>query len=133
MTSTQPKPSSSRLIFAGLALLAVVVVVIVLMPRRSAANDPANAQARHDMVSDLRGLALLEATSRRLVGRYTDDPRQAGHLSTVGVNPPTVALVDSGWTAVITHQQATGFRCAIGVYAKNPLSRWARSGEIVCR
>ena len=80
-----------------------------------------------------RGLAQIEANSRRFAGRYTSDPREAGHLSSVGVNAPIVTLVDTGWTAVVTHQGADGFACAIGVHAKNPLSGRAKSGEIVCK
>ena len=133
MDGVPSSPSSRRLLVAGLALLAVVVVAVVLMPRRSPADDPANAMARREMISDLRGLAQIEANSRRFAGRYTSDPREAGHLSSVGVNAPIVTLVDTGWTAVVTHQGADGFACAIGVHAKNPLSGRAKSGEIVCK
>jgi hypothetical protein len=133
MESRASRFSTPRLIVIGLALAAVVIAAILLIPRRTAADDPRYAQARRDMVSDLRGLAMMEASLHRVTGKYTDDPTQAGQISTVGVNPPTVALADSGWAAVITHQRATGFRCGIGVYTKNPLSRWAKSGEIVCK
>lgn len=133
MEPISPKSSSTRLLIAGLAFVAVVVMAVVLIPRRSPADDPANAMARREMVSDLRGLAQIEANSRRFAGRYTSDPRGAGHLSSVGVNAPVVTLVDTGWTAVVTHQQVSGLECAIGVHAKNPLSRQAKSGEIVCK
>jgi len=133
MENASPRASSTRLLIAGLALVAVVAVVVLLLPRRSPADDPANAMARREMVSDLRGLAQIEANSRRFAGRYTSDPHGAGHLSSVGVNAPIVTLVDTGWTAVVSHQRVPGFECAIGVHAKNPLSRRAKSGEIVCK
>jgi hypothetical protein len=55
-----------------------------------------------------------------------------GHLSSPGVRVPVVTLADTGWTAIVTHKQIEGIRCGIGVYARNPLRRFARSGEIVC-
>jgi hypothetical protein len=134
MESVSSKSSSTRLLMiAGVALVAVLAVAVLLIPRRSPADDPANALARKEMISDLRALEQIETNSLRFAGRYTSDPREAGHLSSVGVNPPVVTLVDSGWTAVVSPQRASGFQCAIGVNAKNPLSRQAKSGEIVCR
>lgn len=128
------KPSAARLLFIGLALVAVIgIAAALIVPRAMRPSGPEADLARQVMRSDLRGLATLEHTTRRLLGRYTSDPANAGHLSSVGVNTPIVTLVDSGYTAVVTHREIPRVTCAMGVYARNPLSRWARSGEIVCR
>ena len=128
------KTSPVRLIVISLALLALIVIpAFVLIPRAMRVTGPEADEARRIMTSDLRGLAVLEVSTRRFLGRFTSNPAGAGHLSSVGVNTPVVTIVDSGYTAVVTHRRVPGVTCAIAVYARNPLSRWARSGEIVCK
>ncbi|HET9423916.1 MAG TPA: hypothetical protein VFO55_00985 [Gemmatimonadaceae bacterium] len=128
------RSSFARPVLIGLVLVGVIAVVAMLSMRRSSGSGDSFIQrAERDMISDLRGLAAMEASTRRVAGTFVVEPDRAGHLSTLGVNPPVITLVDTGYTAVVTHKGVPELRCAIGVYAKNPLSRWAKSGEIVCR
>jgi hypothetical protein len=84
------------------------------------------------MRSDLVGLIHTEQATLRMRGRYVADPEEAGHISSPGVTTPVIILSDTGWSATVQYKTIPGIRCGIGVYMRNPLSRLAKSGEIVC-
>jgi type II secretory pathway pseudopilin PulG len=123
--------SSKKSITIGVVAIIVIAICAYLFAPRPV--DEVTAQIHRAMRSDLRGLASAQATSRRLIGRYASDPEQAGHLSSFGLNRPVITLADTGWSAIVTHKEIPNVRCAVGVHAKNPLSRFARTGEIVCK
>jgi hypothetical protein len=84
------------------------------------------------MSSDLHGLIMAEQATKQLRGRYVSDPAEAGHLSSPGVTPPVITLSDTGWSAIVESKTISGLRCAVGVYNRNPIKRFAKSGEVVC-
>ena len=127
-------PTSRKLIVASAVLALVIVISAILLAtrRKKPPADRETSVALMVMRSDLQGLLLAEATTHRLRGRFLNDPEAAGHLSSPGVNPPAITIVDTGFTATVTYKSIPGLRCAVGVFARNPLDRFAKSGEIVC-
>jgi hypothetical protein len=115
-----------------LAVIIAVPLIVLSTRRRTPPADRVTSIAYTVMQSDLRGLLNGQATARRLLGQFVSDPEAAGHLSSPGVNRPVITLVDSGFTAIVTHRNIPEIRCAVAIYARNPLRRFAKSGEIVC-
>jgi hypothetical protein len=125
--------SSRKLIVFGLVLAVIVAIPAFFLARRK--NPPTDRVTRIAlgiMRSDLEGLMRAEVTTRQIRGRFVADAADAGQLSSPGVSPPVIVLVDTGFTAVVTYKTIPGIRCAVGVYARNPIDRFAKSGEIVC-
>ena len=125
MQEGRKKLSSGRLVLIGAGLVVVIVAVILFMPRR---RDPMTESALRSMRSDLQGLVAAEEMTRRIAGRYVDSPEGAGHLSSVGMNPPVITLKDDGWSATITAKNFPELQCAVAVRTRNPLSRFADNG-----
>jgi len=128
-------PAKSTRIIAILILLAVIIaipVVVLTIRRQPAPTDPVTRMAYTSMRSDLVGLINAEQATLRIRGRFLADPEAAGHISSPGVTTPVIILSDTGWSATVGYKTIPGIRCGIGVYMRNPLSRLAKSGEIVC-
>lgn len=127
--------SKSKIAVAVIILIAIVIAVPFILRARSSKlpDDPVTRMAISTMKSDLRGLVLAEETTRRIRGRYVPDPESAGHMSSVGVTTPVVILSDTGWHATVQHKTIPGIQCAVAVYNRNPLDRFAKTGEVVCR
>jgi hypothetical protein len=125
---------SSRKVLAIIVVLAVVIAVpILLLSRRSKLpDDKVTRLAIAAMSSDLRGLVMAEETTKRLSGHYDANPTTAGHLSSPGVTPPVIVVADTGWSATVGFKTIPELRCAVAVYKRNPLKRFAKSGEVVC-
>jgi hypothetical protein len=125
--------SQSKIIGAVVAFAAIVAIPVILLQRRAPLpDDKVSRLALAAMTSDLRGLMLAQETTKRIRGRYVVDPEMAGHISSLGVTKPVISLSDSGWAATVSHQTIPELRCAVAVYNRNPLKRFAKSGEIVC-
>jgi hypothetical protein len=127
--------SSSKKVAIIIVVIAVIIAVplIVLASRRTTRSaDPASQIAFNAMTSDLHGLAMAQVFAKRQHGRYLADPEQLGVLQSPGVTVPTITLADTGWAATVGSKTIPGIRCAIGVYTKNPIKRFAKSGEVVC-
>ena len=126
--------SSSKKLITIIVVLAVVVAIpVIFLSRRS--RQPADQVTRvalASMSSDLRGLIMAEETTRRMRGRYVSNAEEAGHISSPGVTAPVIVLSDSGWSATVGFKTIPEIRCAVAVYNRNPLKRFAKSGEIVC-
>ena len=121
-----------RNLLIGAVVIAAIVAVPIMVLQRRQPVDETTAFAHKIMSSDLRGLVLAEATTRQLRGRYSNDPEEAGHISSPNVSLPVITLSDTGWSAIVTHKAIPGLRCGVGVYLPNPIRRSAKSGEIVC-
>src|SRR3954470_335565 len=126
--------SSSKKLIATLLVLAVVIAIpaILLTRRPKQSSDKVTRLAFMAMTSDLRGLIMAEEATRRLRGRYVPSAEDAGQISSPGVTPPVIALSDTGWSATVQYKTIPGIRCAVGVFNRNPINRFAKSGEIVC-
>lgn len=125
--------SKSKFITVVVVLAIIVAIPVLLLQRRpKVPDDKVTRLAIAAMMSDLRGLVLAEQTTRRMEGRYTVDAALAGHLSSPGVTIPVITLADSGWSAIVRHKTVPDIQCAVAVYNRNPLKRFAKSGEIVC-
>ena len=125
--------SSKRLTAAAIffaVLMAIPIFLIVRHPKPPA--DKATRMAIMAMTSDLQGLIMAEEATRRIRGRYVTGQEDAGHLSSIGVTPPVIVLSDTGWSATVQYKTIPGIRCAVGVFNRNPIKRFAKSGEIVC-
>ena len=132
MQSIQPKSRKLIVFSVSLAVIIAVASIFFATRRKPLPADRTTTVAINVMKSDLQGLVMAELATRRLRGRFVVDPEEAGHISSPGVSPPTVAVVDTGFTAVVTHKFIPGIRCAVGVFARNPIKRFAQTGEIVC-
>jgi hypothetical protein len=131
MQEGRKKFSTGRLALIGVGLVAVVIAVVVLMPRR---RDASTEQALRYMRSDLQGLVKAEEMTKRMAGRYAETAEGAGHMSSLGINPPEITLnKDEGWSAIVKAKNFPEVQCAVAVNARNPLSRFADDGEIVCK
>ena len=128
------QPTSRKLIIVSLVLMVIIASAAILFAtrRKKPPSDRVSAVALSVMRSDLQGLILAEVTTKRLRGRFLIDPQEAGHMSSPGVSPPTIRLVDTGFTATVTYKTIPGLRCGVGLFARNPIDRFAKSGEIVC-
>ena len=126
--------SSNKLIAIGLVLVvAIAATSFWLVTRRSRLPQDRETRLAISMMSnDLRGLMVAEEATRRIRGRYVIDAEDAGQLSSVGVTKPRIVLSDTGYTATVEHTNIPGLRCAVGVYARNPLKRFAKNFEVVC-
>jgi hypothetical protein len=125
--------SQSKFITVAVVLAIIVAIPILLLQRRpKVPEDKVTRVAMASMVSDLRGLVLAEQATRLRKGRYLVDPEAAGHLSSPGVTVPVITLSDTGWSAIVRHKTVPDIQCAVAVYNRNPLKRFAKSGEIVC-
>ena len=125
----------SKIAVAVVVLLAITISIPFILRARThkLPDDPVTQTAIATMKSDLRGLVLAEETTRRIRGRYVPDPESAGHMSSIGVTTPVVILSDTGWHATVEHKTIPGIKCAVAVYNRNPLDRFAKTGEVVCR
>jgi hypothetical protein len=128
-----PSQSSSKKPAIVIIVLAVIIAVpfIALMGRKKPV-DKATQIAFNAMTSDLRGLAMAQMITRSQRGRFLTDPEQTGFLQSPGVTMPVITLADTGWAATVGYKTIPGIRCAIGVFTRNPIRRFARSGEVVC-
>ena len=129
MPDSSRKLPTSGLMLLGAALLVAIAMIVMLLGRR---RDAATEQVLGYMRSDLLGLVMAEQTVRRMTGQYVDNAEVAGHMSTAGVNTPTITLDGNGWSAIVTHKQRPDLKCAVAVGTRNPLSRFADDGEVVC-
>ena len=129
------QPSSKKLVAIGLVLVvAIAATSFWLLPRRSKLPEDRETRLAISMMSnDLRGLMVAEEATRRIRGRYVPDAEDAGQLSSVGVTKPRIVLSDTGYTAIVEHKNVPGIQCAVGVYARNPLTRFAKNFEVVCK
>jgi hypothetical protein len=125
--------SQSKVIGMVVLFAAIVSIPAILLQRRAPLpNDKVSRLAITAMTGDLRGLILAQEATKRLTGRYEVDPEAAGHLSSLGVTKPVIILSDTGWSATVGYKTVPEIRCAVAVYNRNPLKRFAKSGEIVC-
>ena len=125
--------SQSKVIGAVVLFAAIVSIPAILLQRRAKLpEDRVSRLAITAMTGDLRGLILAQEATKRITGRYVVDPEVAGHLSSPGVTKPVVILSDTGWAATVSYTTIPELRCAVAVYNRNPLKRFAKSGEIVC-
>ena len=127
---------SSKIVLVAVAVIIVLAIAVPLVIRTrkpKLPDDPVTRVAIASMTSDLRGLVLAEETTRRIRGRYVPDPESAGHMSSPGVTTPVVVLSDTGWSATVEFKTIPGIKCAVAVYNRNPLDRFAKSGQIVCQ
>ena len=131
-----PSQSSSKKLAIIVVVIAVIIAVpvLLLLSRRSSARpaDKATQIAFNSMTSDLHGLAMAQRLNRASRGRYLADPEQLGVLQSPGVTVPVITLADTGWSAIVEYKPIPGIRCAIGVFTKNPIKRFAKSGEVAC-
>src|SRR3954468_20648776 len=130
-----PQSSSKRLIAILVVLAVVIAIPAVLLTRRRGpkqSSDKVTRLAVMAMTSDLRGLIMAEEATKRLRGRYVPSAEDAGQISSPGVTPPVIVLSDTGWSATVQYKTIPGIRCAVGVFNRNPINRFAKSGEIVC-
>jgi hypothetical protein len=128
-----PESSSKKVITVVVILLIVIAAGVVISRRRpTLPQDKITRVAMASMSSDLQGLIIAEETTKRLTGRYLSDPARAGAISSPGVTVPVVVLSDSGWAATVGFKTIPEIHCAVGVYTRNPLKRFAKNGEIVC-
>src|SRR3954462_5413 len=125
--------SSSKKLIAILLLIGFpIVIAVVLKSRPKPSSDKVTRLAFMAMTSDLRGLIMAEEATRRLRGRYVPSAEDAGQISSPGVTPPVIALSDTGWSAPVQYKTIPGIRCAVGVFNRNTIKRFGKSGEIVC-
>src|SRR6185503_10573196 len=127
-------PSSSKRVVAIIVVFAIIIAIplFLLVGRKKPPADKVTRMALMSMTSDLQGLIMAEAATRQIRGRYVADPEAAGAMSSPGVTPAVITLSDTGWSAVVHHKSIPGIRCAVAVYNRNPIKRFAKSGEIVC-
>lgn len=125
--------SSNKIIMMVVVFAIIVAIPAILLSRRSKLpDDPTTRVAVASMVSDLRGLIMAEQATRQIRGVYVTDPAEAGHISSPGVTPPVIVLADTGWSATVGFKTIPEIRCAVAIHNRNPLKRFAKSGEIVC-
>lgn len=83
--------------------------------------------------SDLRNLVAAQESYFADAARYTTNLGTLGFRSSTGVTRPQITLVrGGGYTAEVTHPSAPGLRCAIAVFADNPIDRNAGDADPVC-
>jgi len=111
-------------------VMAIPIFLILRRPKQPA--DKATRVAIMSMKSDLQGLIMAEEVTRRIRGHYVTGQEEAGHLSSPGVTPPLIVLSDTGWSATVQSKTIPGIRCGVGIFNRNPIKRFAKSGEIVC-
>lgn len=123
-----------RKAFTLIELLIVVVIIGVLaaiaIPKFAGSKQKAYVTA---MKSDLRNLVSAQLDFMADSGKYTDDVSRLNFKQSTGVNAPTLATFGRAYTATVTHKQAPGTVCAIGVNTTNPLIASAGQGEAVCQ
>ena len=125
--------SSSKKAAVVIIVLAVIIAVPFLTLRgRTRPVDKATEIAFKAMTSDLHGLAMAQMITRSQRGRFLADPEQTGFLQSPGVTTPVIILADTGWSATVGYKTIPGIRCGIGVFTRNPIRRFAKSGEVVC-
>jgi hypothetical protein len=125
--------SSKKVVTFAVALAIIVATAVILLSRRSRLpTDPVTKAAVSSMVGDLRGLMMAEQATRMIRGRYSADAADAGHISSPGVTAPVIVLADTGWSATVGFKTIPELKCAVAVHNRNPLKRFAKSGEIVC-
>jgi hypothetical protein len=126
--------SQSNKVIAILVSFGVIIAIpaILLNRRPKQSPDKITRLAIMAMSSDLRGLIMAEEATRRIRGRYVPSAEDAGHMSSPGVTAPVIVLSDTGWSATVQSKTIPGIRCAVGVFNRNPIKRFAKSGEIVC-
>ena len=125
--------TSKKVIAIVIAIVVIIgIPVAVRLANKPKPVDDATRMAFQMMTSDLRGLAMAQAATKLQVGHYAAQAERSGYLQSPGVTMPVVTLSDTGWAAVVGYKTLPGIRCAIGVYTRNPIKRFARSGEVVC-
>jgi len=126
--------SSSNKIVVIVVLFAIIVAIpaVLLSRRTTLPSDPVARVAVTSMISDLRGLMMAEEATRQIRGHYVTDANDAGHISSPGVTVPVIVLADTGWSATVGFKTMPDLKCAVAVHNRNPLKRFAKSGEIVC-
>src|SRR4051812_40425836 len=125
--------SSKKLIAISLVIAVVIAIPSILLTRRpKTSSDKMTRLAIMAMTSDLHGLIMAEEATKRLRGKYVTSAEEAGQISSPGVMPPVIVLSDTGWSATVQSKTIPGLRCAVGVFNRNPIKRFAKSGEVVC-
>lgn len=128
-----PQSSSKKLIAVALVIAVAIAIPAMLLKRGpKTSSDKVTRLVVMAMTSDLSGLVRAEEATKRIRGRYSASVEETGHLSSPGVTTPVIILADSGWSATVESKTIPGLRCAVGVFNRNPLKRFAKSGEIVC-
>jgi hypothetical protein len=131
MSEQKAKPSG-KLVIAGAALVVIVVIVVIAVALSGTRRGPVT-QAERYLAGDLQGLASAEMVSKMTTGKYSADLEKLAKLPTVGVSNPDIKVSDDGWSATVTSKMVPDVRCAMAVGMRNPLSWFAKSGEIVCK
>ena len=84
------------------------------------------------MKSDLRNLISSEESFFSDSAKYTTSLIALNFKPSTGVNAPKIEVVRGGFSAVVTHRSVPGARCAVAVFATNPVQSAVSDGVPVC-
>jgi hypothetical protein len=117
----------------SIAVVAVIAAAYFFWPQRPRPLTPHERTITAMMISDLRALVTQEAIYFKFKGQFTDNPDNTYFMRSPGVSRPDITVKGSGWYATVTHDGLPNVTCAVAVGVRNPLNRWAKETEAVCR
>jgi type II secretion system protein G len=120
--------------FTVIELLIVVVIIGILaaiaIPKF--ANNKSKAYTTA-MKADLRNLVTAQEAYFADSSKYTNSVSALKFQSSPGVTPPAISVGTDSWTATVSHAQAPGIQCGVGVNTTNPVVGTAAENEPACK